>query len=218
MRGLLRLPITYCITRFKSPTSEGWMPGTWTELECKSEDLSPRFAAATTKYRQLFQQLGFSEVGFARATRSLNPGHVENGAIRLLDAERRHFGLVVFVRFKIGPPINTITEHITTVFTAVFSRGTLSFTNTNIGFDSCSTQTVFRHPGCDATELYQRFLEGIKRRREQPVQFPTLDSLKQWFDLHTREGFEERVRRGLYVRMTDEEVEIASRKLAQAHQ
>src|ERR1041384_6676427 len=81
MRGLLRLPLAYLITRLKQPTATTWMPTLWAELECPRRALSEQFWAATARQRQTFASLGFSELGFKKLKRILNPLHRDNGGI-----------------------------------------------------------------------------------------------------------------------------------------
>ncbi len=73
MWGLLRLPLTYFITRFQKASPGFWMPMLWNDLECTKDALSDRFWQATSRQRQDFDSLGFTGVGFKRITNFLNP-------------------------------------------------------------------------------------------------------------------------------------------------
>jgi len=55
--------------------------------------------------------------------------------------------------------------------------------------------------------LRQNFVEQLRQRTDQPNRFADLSELKDWFDAHQIEKFENKVRRGQLVRMSDFEVE-----------
>ena len=101
--GWLRLPLYYRITRSKKPTPAGWLPETWAALECKEEELSAEFFRAVEPYREGLRRLGFSELGFRRLKRVLNPLHREAGGINLLDGSRRHFAQIRYVKLHVPP-------------------------------------------------------------------------------------------------------------------
>jgi hypothetical protein len=61
--------------------------------------------------------------------------------------------------------------------------------------------------------MYDKFQKRLSKCSETPRRFPDDDSLRQWFDSKQLRFFEEQVRRGVFVRMTDDEVEVARRKL-----
>jgi hypothetical protein len=213
MRGLLRSPLAYLITRFKRPTATAWMPTLWTELECSKQDLSERFWTSTVRQRQAFASLGFSELGFKKLKRILNPLHRDNGGINYLDATRSHFGQLIYNRTHVPAPVEADKEQVTIAFAAVFQQGTLSYTNDKSPFDPLPQHEIVRHPSDDVGSLYHEFLERLKRRPEAPRRFPDVDSLRRWFDSNQLEVFEDRVQRGLFIKMSDAEVEVARRKL-----
>ena len=213
MGGLLRLPFTYLSTRSMRPCNAAWMPGLWADIECKSEDLSEHFWHATAPYRQEFGRLGFTECGFSKITRHLNPNYRDNGGITYLDQSRCHFGLLLYIKVHVPPPINTDREQITVAFTVVFEQGSSSYTNNKNAFDPLSHQRVVRLSSADPTPMYQRLLQDVSRRANPPRPFPDLESVRSWFDEQQMEAFQERTRRGLFLRMSDEEIEVARRKL-----
>jgi len=214
MRGVLRAPLAYLITRCKRPTATAWMPQTWADLECREQELSERFFQAISPHREAFQRLGFTELGFKKLKRVLNPNHRDDGGINYLDNTRCHFGQLIYNRSHVPPPVSTEREQVVIAFTAVFERGTLSFTNnTKTPLGSVPHHDVVRILSCDEAVIYQRFVEHLKCYNEQPRCFPNLQSLQNWFDANATEVFEYRVRRGLFIRMSDDEVAAARRKL-----
>ena len=213
MRGLLRLPLAYLMTRFKKPIAEAWMPVPWSDLECDPQDLSERFFQVAAPHRREFERLGFTEVGLKKLRRLLNPNHRDNGGINCLDTRGCHFGQLIYNKTHLPPPINADKEQITIAFTAVFPQRTLSYTNTKFGFDSLPQHEVIRCPASDIASLYQAFANRLKQCPESPRHFADLHSLRAWFDSNAGEVFEARVRRRLYIRMSDEEVEAALRRV-----
>jgi len=214
MQGWMRMPLAYLITRFKAPSPAGWMPQTWTELECTEAELSPRFLQAADAQRQVFRQLGFAEVGFKTIRRILNPHHRDSGGINFLGGDGRHFGQLVYTRVHAPPPINTDREQIVVAFTAAFGKDTLSCTNNcKTVFDSVPHHAVQRLASEDPAFLYRHFVEAVQRRRAEPRRFEDLPALRQWFDSDAAAVFQHRVRRKLFIRMNDEEVAKASRRL-----
>jgi len=213
MRGPFRLPLTYLITRFKKPTPSAWMPTTWADLECEKPDLSERFWQATVRHRGEFARLGFTELGLKNLKRVLNPGHRDDGGINYLDASRCHFGQLIYNRAHVPAPVDVERETITISFTAVFEQGLLSYTNNKPSFDSLPQHEVVRIASNDVTSMYQSFLLRLTQLHEAPRRFLNDDSLRRWFDSNQLETFEARVRKGLFVRMSEDEVEAAKRKL-----
>ncbi len=213
MRGLLRLPLAYFVTRFKHPTPEAWMPNSWADLECAPQDLSEHFLQTAASSRREFERLGFTEVGLKKLRRLLNPHHLDNGGINYIDASRRYFGQLIYNKTHVPLPINADREQVTIAFTAVFQHRTLSYTNAKFGFDSPSLHEIVRRPSSDVASLHQAFIERLAQCSQPPRHFPDLPSFQVWFDSNAREMFESRVRRGLFIRMSDDEVEIARRIL-----
>jgi hypothetical protein len=213
-RGLFRLPLAYLVTRFMKPAATGWMPQMWADLECQEQDLSERFFQATALYREAFKHAGFSELGFKKVRRFLNPGYRDNGGINYLDGSRCHFGQLIYNRLHVPPPVSRDREHIVIAFTAVFQTGTLSYTNKRkTFFEPMQHHTVVRLPSNDVADIYRRFVGDLGHRDEQPRRFPDLRALQDWFDSNATEMYERWVRQGLYVRMTDDEVAAALRRL-----
>ncbi len=214
MRGLLRLPLTYLITRFKTPTPAGWMPQMWADLECAEQELSPGFARATTGCRESLLNLGFDEVGFKKLKRILNPNHRDDGGINLLDRSRCHFGQLIYNKSHAPPPIDRDREQVIVAFTAVFEEGTLSYTNNaKTAFDPVSHHAVVRIASHDVGHIYRRFVDAVQGHKEPPVGFANRQALCDWFDSNAMEVFGFRVRRRLFVRMSDQEVAAARRRM-----
>ena len=91
----------------------------------------------------------------------------------------------------------------------MFKKGTLSCTNRSPSFDPANTGKVIRIDSYDVPVIYSRFRDELQRRSETPRSFPDVDSLRQWFDGLKMKSFEDWVRRGLLVRMTEPEVAAA---------
>jgi hypothetical protein len=61
--------------------------------------------------------------------------------------------------------------------------------------------------------MYQWLKQDVGRHAKRPRRFPDLESLKEWFDARQQEVFQERVERGLFLRMSDDDVEAARRRM-----
>jgi hypothetical protein len=191
----------------------GWAPDTWAELQCPEAELSNRFRQATALHRDNFKTLGFTEQGFKRLKRILNPDSRDRGGINYLDASRRHFGQLLYFRHYLES-IKAEKEGVVISFTAVFQNECVSCTNNPKSFlEPLPYHKVTRMQSHDVSAIYDRFLELLKQRPEQPRPFPDLQSLQAWFDSNAIELFEDYVRRGWWVKMSDYEVTLAQRKL-----
>jgi len=211
--GPLTAPPEYSVTRVMQQTPVGWMPMFWGDLESTERGLSARFWEATARHRKDFQSLGFIAVGFKKLTRILNPLHRDNGGVNYLDTTRSHFGQLIYNRTCVALPLDADKEQVTIVFTAVFERGNVSYTNNNSPFGSLPHHDVFRLSSDDVGLMYRKFAEHLKSRTEPPRRFPDDDSLRRWFDANQMEIFEDRVQRGIFIRMSDGEVETVRKKL-----
>jgi len=214
MRGWLRLPLTYWITRFKKPNPAGWMPETWAELECKEEELSAEFFQAAEPYRQAFKRLGFSEVGFKKLKRVMSRLHRDSGGINFLDGGGRHYAQLRYVKLHVPAPINRDRKTVVVSFTAVLGEKTVSYTNEKkTWFGPVPNHETVRVASDDVAVIHQAFVEHLKRQKEEPRSFPDLQLLQSWFDSDKREVFEHRVRRGYFIRMSDDEVAAVRGKM-----
>ncbi len=101
-------------------------------------------------------------------------------------------------------------------FTAVFEDGTVSCTNNKNAFDEMANQEVIRIISNDVNNINLEFLDRLGKRKDFPREFQDLESLRQWFDARQITEFEERVRRKLFIPMTDEEVSAAKKRIVQA--
>ena len=61
--------------------------------------------------------------------------------------------------------------------------------------------------------IHSAFLNHLTRIPETPRRFENAAALREWFDANQIELHEDRVRRGIFVKMSDWEVEEAKRKL-----
>jgi len=213
MGGLFMLPFSYFAVRRWRASHPVWMPGSRAESECEREDLSDGFWDATAHYRQEFQRLGFAECGFTKATKNLNPNSRDNGGIVYLDSRTGHVGLLLYTRIYARPPIDRDVTTIAVSFTAAFARGTLSYTNNQSAFDPAPHDQVVRLSSPEPAPMYQRMLRHLSQIAEVPRSFPDMEAFWRWSDQRQRESFEWQVQRGLFVRLSDEEVAAARRKL-----
>ena len=216
MHGLPGAFKAYLICRFKRADNGGWMPSLWADTECRQEDLSEYIWQATKPHRLNFEQLGFNVCGFLKVTKSLNPMLRDSGGVTYLDPTRRYFGQLLYHRLYIpssGRELNTVVI----AFTAAFEDGCLSCTNAKKAFDPPSDSQVIRLNACDVLFMHQQFLQQLRQRQETPQEFPSLESLRRWFDSRQIKSFEERVQRRLFIPMTWPEVEVAKRRLQETH-
>jgi len=188
-----------------------WMPGLWADSECKKEELSARFWESTATYRQQFAQLGFRECGFSKVTRHLDRSWRDSGEVFYLDPSRSHLGMLVYAKVDPRKPIVPSVERVAIVFTAALHGRTISCTNNQNAFDPIPSQRVIRLSTLELELVHQRFLAELHNDRETPLAFPDKQSLQRWFDANQLATFENRVRRGLFVKMTDAEVQQALR-------
>jgi hypothetical protein len=212
MVGLKMAFLAYLTTRFKQPTDPTWMPGLWRELECRQEDLSDYFWQGTKPHREEFEKLGFKVCRYSKVTRNLNPNLRDTGGIFYLDSSRRYVADLIYHRLYI-PATGNIRNSIIIAFTAVFEQGCVSFTNCRNRFDPTGRNEVVQVSSYNVGHIYQQFISHVQRQQDQPREFATLESLRAWSDERNVLTFEERVRRRLFVPMTDDQVEAAKRRL-----
>jgi hypothetical protein len=138
---------------------------------------------------------------------------LDDGAITYLHSGHSYVGTLVFGRLQVPPPLNQIRETITVGFTTAFEAGSLSFTNSKDRFDALpGRQDVLVQSG-DPAFIYERFASRLSSHPQTPRVFANCDAVRRWLDDCRLESFEARVARGLFVRMTDEEVEQTRRKM-----
>lgn len=192
------------------PAGGTWLPSLWAQIECRREDLSEEFWLATKPHRKDFEELGFTQCRLAKG-KSLNPRLRDSGLVGYLDPTRRYVGHLHYIKV-----LHTADRHENEIhikFTAMCENGSLSFTNNKKSFDPFDESDVTYVDSFDVKSIYQQFLERVRQRKDPPRQFPDLESLRQWFDARQVRIFEERVRRRLYLPMTDTEVAAAQARL-----
>lgn len=216
MRGLLRLPLTYLVTRSLPHQAVGWLPLLWTDVKCQKADLSERFWHATSFERQELERLGFTECCFSKNKQSLNPLSRDNGCITYWDKSHSHIGQLLYSRIHVRPPIDADREEVVVGFISAFTRGSLSYSNAKGWFDRLPQHKVVRKASATPSCLYRNFQKALKNH-EQPLTFPNQDAFHSWQDVFALETFENQVRRKLYIRMSDKEVERARSKMTQIH-
>jgi len=214
--GIWRFPILYFLTRFRRIESAGhWMPQLWADLECDRQALSEQFWQRTTKQREAIEKLGFVSCGFSRLKNelSLNRLNVDNGKVTYIHKNNIHISLVLYHKTRIPEPVNKEKEEIVVAFSAAFPIGSLSCSNARGGFEPNPDEQVTRNYTDDVFALYETFLNALKQKSAQPLTFSTPEQMRQLFDERLIKRFENRVKRGLFVKMTDEEIAEARRKI-----
>jgi hypothetical protein len=209
--------VNLCAVNPKAPAGEsipvGWMPAFWSDLECSERDLTEGFQRGVAKYREQLKHLGFAEVGFKKVRRFLNPNHRDNGGINYLDSSRCYFGQLIYRRFHLAAR-NEEKEGVVISFTVALEDGILSCTNSAEALsDSLPNHEIVRLQSEDVAVIHKGLIEHPRLRVGQRRRFVDLLSLQAWFDSNAVEVFEDRVRRGIFLRMSDYEVAIARRKL-----
>jgi hypothetical protein len=189
----------------------GWIPNTWADLNCREDELTDAFRKAVAPHREKFRGLGFSELGFKRSTRILNPNSRDLGGINFWNESRTCFGQLFYNRTYV-PTLQTEKETIVISFTAVSPNEVFSCTNMADYLEPIPNHTVLRLKSDDAGFIHEQFIQQLKQRSGAPRQFSDLASLQAWFDANHQEVFEHRVRCGVWVKMSDYEVERARRK------
>lgn len=210
----MRLPLTYFHSRLLEPTPVGWMPQTWADLECTEQELPSRFFSSTAAARGSLRDLGFDIVGFKKLRKILYLAQRDHGGINFIDKSHCHFGQILYVRIYARPPIDSYRESVVVAFTARWEKSTLSYTNeAHTGFDSVPEHEVVRVASDDVAYIYKRFVDALGKRKELPIPIASNQELYDWFDSMATVAFNHRVRRGLYVRMSDQEVDAALEKI-----
>lgn len=212
MQGRQRAFIGYLITRFKRPGDGNWMPQLWADSECRQEDISEYIWQGTKPYRLAFEQLGFTVYRYTKTTKSLSPRLRDSAGIYFLDPTRRVVGQLLYMRLAIQN-LEDIRNTIVISFTALLEQGSLSCTTNQKAFDPPPGHEVIRLASHDVAHVYEQFRQHLQSRTQSPRTFPDLESLRQWHDARQVEAFEERVRRRLFLPMTDGEVAAARAQL-----
>lgn len=214
--GIWRLPLVYLVTRLGPRQKTGsWMPQLWKDLECEQQDLSDHFWQMTHRHRDAMEKLDFVCTGFSKfkPTLNLTPNVLETGRISYLHKNNSYIGIILYRRSHVPGPVYKTRDMIIIAFTAVYKDQSLSVTNNKLVFEPDADQKVIRILKDDASLLYDEFLKAVQREQEQPVVFSDHDQMRQWFDSRQIKSFETRVKRGLFIKMTDLEIEQARRRV-----
>lgn len=191
------------------------MPQLWADLECDQQALSEQFWQRTMKHREAMEKLGFVGCGFSRLKDefNLNQLKLDNGKVIYIHRNKTHLALVLYQKNRVPGPVYKEKEVIVAAFTAAYPAGSLSCSNARGGFEPSPDEKVVRIRTDDVSALYNIFLDAVKRRSEQPLTFSTPEQMQQLFDERLIMRFENRLKRGLFVKMTDGEIEQAKKKI-----
>jgi hypothetical protein len=213
--GLWRLPAIYIATRKPPRTAGFWMPALWADLGCEKSELSEAFWKATGSQREGFERLGFKEVGFGRLKQSLNlhPLARDDAKLTYLDAERSCIGMLFYTRFWVPSPINKNHENITIAFSRIYKDTVVSSSNNKHSFDPANGEEVIRLRSEEVGVLHSALARKCAGKAEASQVFADDATLRAWFDRHQITTFESRVRRGLFVKMTEQEIAAARAQL-----
>jgi hypothetical protein len=215
MRGLLQLPLTFIFTKFVvRPTGGVWMPSLCAETDCAADELTPEFWRATERHRAVFERLGFKLCFHSKLKRNLIASSLDNGAATYLHSNQSHVATLVYAKHQLPPPLNKIREHVTVAFIVAYENNSVAFTGTKAHFDPIPGHKTVLVKNSDPSVVHDRFLSHVQRKPEAPRTFNDCNALRAWTDENRIKSFEARVARGLFVRMTDEEVEQAQRKMS----
>jgi hypothetical protein len=210
MQGFFRGIRGFWATRFMQPTGCAWMPSLWADTECKREELSERFELWTRFHQKAFKELGFTECGFLKVTKSFNRLIRDTAGITYIGPSRSHFGQLLYSRIN-APTSATEIDRIVIGFTAQLEARSLSITNGKNSFDPPDENEVIRIDSNDVDTLYRHFLERLQQVGESPRRFADIDAIRRWFDTRQIRAFEQRAERRLFIPMTEQEVEEQKR-------
>jgi hypothetical protein len=214
--GIWRFPLLFLVARFAhiQPFIH-WMPQLWADLECDQQMLPEEFWPKTARHREAVEKLGFVCCGFSRLKNelSLNRLNLDNGKVTYIHKNNIHIALVLYHKTRIAEPVNKEKEEVVVAFTAAFPIGSLSCSNAKGGFEPNADEQVVRNYTDDVLVLYETFLNALKPKSAQPLTFSTTEQMKQLFDERLVKRFENRVKRGLFIKMTDLEIEQARRRI-----
>jgi len=189
------------------------MPHLSADRACPKEKLSDRFWHATEWERKVFTRLGFGECLFSKIERHVNPMYLDTGGITYLHRDRWQIGFLNYVKLRVPSPVNQVRENITISFAAAFHTGSLTVTNEKRYYDPPPGREKMLVQSRDPAVIHQKFEGELQKRGLTPRVFSDSTAALQWIDERSLEAFEDHVTRGLYVKMSDEEVEQAQRAM-----
>jgi hypothetical protein len=185
------------------------MPNTCAETYCKPDELSQRFWQAAESQRAAIDGLGFATCFYTRLKRNLNPMYLDEGGITYLHSDRLFVCTLVYGRIQGPPPLNQVREVVVVGFSAAFRNGSVSFTNSKDRFDTLPGRQTVLVASADPEAVYKQFVSHLMEQPEPPRVFDDCAAVRDWLDACRTEAFEARVARGLFVRMSDAEVQQA---------
>lgn len=213
IRGWWRGLLGWWFLRRRPPSPVGWLPGLWADSEARREEMAGEFWEATKQQLADFASLGFEEINFKKFRRNLNPSVLESGGVNYLDASRSQYAQLLYNRIHLPEPINRDRITVSVSFTAVYPQQVITHTNNRNPFGILPGHKIVRHGQPNVRAIHSAFLNNLARMAGTPRRFEEVTALREWFDASQIEMHEDRVRRGIFVRMSDGEVEEAKRRL-----
>jgi hypothetical protein len=164
------------------------------------ESLSPLMLERFDQARADFQRLGFNEFWLFRSPISLTGGI--SCALLALHPAKTTTGKVIYAAFR------TREQQVVT-FQSELSDGTiLSTTNKRRDFDPPPDAIVERYIGESAAGLWERHQKKLEtlQPHNPPVRLADFSQLAAFEDKLIQRSFDDKIRRGIWVEMTDAEV------------
>jgi hypothetical protein len=147
-----------------------------------------------------FQQLGFDQFWFYTLKNSLTSG--SSYGVLSLHSSHHTLGKIIYVSIK---------AHTTLVLALMSELGdgtVFATSNKKQDFNQSPQYIAQRAPGAGAArlwELHQMKLEGLSRTRP-PKKFTDFDQVAAFDDRFLRLSYDDKIRRGIWVEMTEAEV------------
>jgi len=156
------------------------------------------------------KQIGFDQFWFYTLKNSLIGGR--SCGVQALHSSRKTVGKIIYVSYKER-------QSFLFAFISELNRGEiLATTNHRPQFNTPPGYVVFRCVGANATQTVQFHQNKLEEREEDnpPKMIANLDQVVALDDKTSRMSFEDKTSRGVWVEMTDSEVEMLRAKFSPA--
>ena len=157
---------------------------------------------------QDLQQLGFNQFWFYTSKNSLTSGF--GYAVQALHSSHEVVGKIIYVSVKTR-------ESLVLAFLSELNDGILlATTNRKHDFNSPPKHVIQRKLGANASQLWELHQEQLAEcgLKNPPEVFADFDQLAAFEDKNSRRLYEDKIKRGIWVEMTDSEVaDLRSKQL-----